>query len=116
MFVQSTVIKYGDRDFDTDGLSPPATLNTIDHAESLPTAWRIRLSDFAKKRPKRAGIIVAGRNFGCGLPWASMRRRYWRQRHSALRHRGQLCPTSRNSIDIGLPIIECPGEVAESHS
>ena len=97
MFVQSTVIKYGDH-IDTDVIIPARYLNTTDHAELASHCMEDLDSDF-KKKSETSRIIVAGRNFGCG---------------SSREHAPIVIADSfarifyRNSIDIGLPIIECP--------
>lgn len=64
MFVQSTVIKYGDH-IDTDVIIPARYLNTTDHAELASHCMEDLDSDF-KKKSETSRIIVAGRNFGCG--------------------------------------------------
>ena len=64
MFVQSTVIKYGDH-IDTDVIIPARYLNTTDHAERASHGMEDLDSDF-KKKSETSRIIVAGRNFGCG--------------------------------------------------
>ena len=106
MFVQSTVIKYGDH-IDTDVIIPARYLNTTDHAELASHCMEDLDSDF-KKKSETSRIIVAGRNFGCGSS----------REHApiAIKASGiQLVIADsfarifyRNSIDIGLPIIECP--------
>ena len=105
MFVQSTVIKYGDH-IDTDVIIPARYLNTTDHAELASHCMEDLDSDF-KKKSETSRIIVAGRNFGCGSS----------REHApiAIKASGiQLVIADsfarifyRNSINIGLPIIEC---------
>ena len=102
MFVQSTVIKYGDH-IDTDVIIPARYLNTTDHAELASHCMEDLDSDF-KKKSETSGIIVAGR--GSSREHAPI----------AIKASGiQLVIADsfarifyRNSIDIGLPIIECP--------
>ena len=106
MFVQSTVIKYGDH-IDTDVIIPARYLNTTDHAELASHCMEDLDSDF-KKKSETSRIIVAGRNFGCGSS----------REHAPISIKAsgiQLVIADsfarifyRNSIDIGLPIIECP--------
>ena len=106
MFVQSTVIKYGDH-IDTDVIIPARYLNTTDHAELASHCMEDLDSDF-KKKSETSRIIVAGRNFGCGSS----------REHAplAIKCAGVSCVIAetfarifyRNSINIGLPIIECP--------
>ena len=100
MFVQSTVIKYGDH-IDTDVIIPARYLNTTDHAELASHCMEDLDSDF-KKKSETSRII------GCGSS----------REHApiAIKASGiQLVIADsfarifyRNSIDIGLPIIECP--------
>ena len=106
MFVQSTVIRYGDH-VDTDVIIPARYLNTTDPAELAAHCMEDLDSDF-KRKSETSRIIVAGRNFGCGSS----------REHApiAIKASGiQLVIADsfarifyRNSIDIGLPIIECP--------
>ena len=109
MFVQSTVIKYGDH-IDTDVIIPARYLNTTDHAELASHCMEDLDSDF-KKKSETSRIIVAGRNFGCGSS----------REHApiAIKASGiQLVIADsfarifyRNSINIGLAIVECPEAV-----
>lgn len=106
MFVQSTVIKYGDH-IDTDVIIPARYLNTTDHAELASHCMEDLDSDF-KKKSETSHIIVAGRNFGCGSS----------REHApvAIKAAGIDCVIAksfarifyRNAINIGLPILECP--------
>ena len=105
MFVQSTVIKYGDH-IDTDVIIPARYLNTTDHAELASHCMEDLDSDF-KKKSETSRIIVAGRNFGCGSS----------REHApiAIKESGISCVIAksfarifyRNAINIGLPILEC---------
>ena len=110
MKVQSTVIKYGDH-VDTDVIIPARYLNTTDHAELASHCMEDIDKDFKAKCQTRK-IIVAGRNFGCGSS----------REHApiAIKASGISVVIAdsfarifyRNSIDIGLPIIECPAAAA----
>ena len=110
MKVQSTVIKYGDH-VDTDVIIPARYLNTTDHAE-LASHCMEDLDKSFKAKSKASKIIVAGRNFGCGSS----------REHAPIAIKasgiGVVIADSfarifyRNSIDIGLPIIECPAAAA----
>ena len=106
MFVQSTVIRYGDH-VDTDVIIPARYLNTTDHAE-LASHCMEDLDSAFKQKCEKSHIIVAGRNFGCGSS----------REHApiAIKASGIKLVIAdsfarifyRNAIDIGLPIIECP--------
>ena len=110
MKVQSTVIKYGDH-VDTDVIIPARYLNTTDHAELASHCMEDIDKDFKAKSQTRK-IIVAGRNFGCGSS----------REHAPIAIKasgiGVVIADSfarifyRKSLDIGLPIIECPAAAA----
>ena len=110
MKVQSTVIKYGDH-VDTDVIIPARYLNTADPAELAMHCMEDLDKGFKQKSQTRK-IIVAGRNFGCGSS----------REHApiAIKASGVELVIAdsfarifyRNSIDIGLPIIECPAAAA----
>ncbi len=110
MKVTSTVIQYGDH-VDTDVIIPARYLNTTDHKELASHCMEDIDKDFAKKA-QASKLIVAGRNFGCGSS----------REHApiAIKESGiQLVIADsfarifyRNSIDIGLPIVECPAAAA----
>lgn len=110
MKVQSTVIKYGDH-VDTDVIIPARYLNTADPAE-LAAHCMEDLDKAFKQKSQTRKVIVAGRNFGCGSS----------REHApiAIKASGVELVIAdsfarifyRNSIDIGLPIIECPAAAA----
>ena len=105
MFVQSTVIRYGDH-VDTDVIIPARYLNTTDPAELAAHCMEDLDSDF-KRKSETSRIIVAGRNFGCGSS----------REHApiAIKASGISCVIAksfarifyRNAINIGLAILEC---------
>lgn len=106
MIVSGTVHKYGD-DVDTDVIIPARYLNTSDPAE-LASHCMIDIDKDFVKNVKQGDIMVAGENFGCGSS----------REHApiAIKASGISCVVAktfarifyRNSINIGLPIIECP--------
>jgi len=99
--------KYGDN-VDTDVIIPARYLNTSSHAELAAHCMEDIDRDFVKN-VKPGDIIAAGKNFGCGSS----------REHApiAIRHSGVSCVIAhsfarifyRNAINIGLPILECPG-------
>ena len=105
MKICSKVIKYGDH-VDTDVIIPARYLSTGDPAELAAHCMEDLDSDFHEKSLSRH-IIVAGRNFGCGSS----------REHApiAIKASGISCVIAstfarifyRNSINIGLPILEC---------
>ena len=108
---RGTVFKYGDN-VDTDVIIPARYLNTTDGSELARHCMEDIDKDFAKK-VKAGDIIVADKNFGCGSS----------REHAplAIKCAGVSCVVAksfarifyRNSINIGLPIIECE-EAAEA--
>lgn len=108
---KGTVFKYGDN-VDTDVIIPARYLNTTDGAELAKHCMEDIDKDFASK-VKAGDIIVADKNFGCGSS----------REHAplAIKCAGVSCVVAksfarifyRNSINIGLPIIECE-EAAEA--
>lgn len=106
MNVSGSVHKYGN-DVDTDVIIPARYLNTSDPAE-LAAKCMIDIDPEFTHKVKEGDLIVAGDNFGCGSS----------REHApiAIKASGISCVIAktfarifyRNSINIGLPIIECP--------
>ena len=104
------VFKYGDN-VDTDVIIPARYLNSFD-AQELATHAMVDIDPTFTQRVQPGDIIVARKNFGCGSS----------REHAplCLKTAGVSCIIAetfarifyRNSINIGLPIIECP-EAAE---
>jgi 3-isopropylmalate/(R)-2-methylmalate dehydratase small subunit len=105
MHVEGSVFRYGDN-VDTDVIIPARYLNTANHKELAAHCMEDIDSEFVK-RVKAGDIIVADRNFGCGSS----------REHApiAIKESGVSCVIARsyarifyrNSINIGLPILEC---------
>ena len=103
------VIKYGDN-VDTHVIIPARYLNTIDKKE-LASHCMEDLDTTFVSRVQEGDIMVAGFNFGCGSS----------REHApiAIKESGIALVIAksfarifyRNSINIGLPIIECPEAV-----
>ena len=110
MKVCGTVFKYGN-DVDTDVIIPARYLNTSSETELAAHCMEDIDKEFVKK-VKPGDIIVAGDNFGCGSS----------REHApiAIKASGVSLVIAnsfarifyRNSINIGLPILECPKAVA----
>ena len=106
MQVNGTVHKYGDN-VDTDVIIPARYLNTADHKELAAHCMEDIDTEFTKK-VKQGDIMVGGANFGCGSS----------REHApiAIKESGISCVIAktfarifyRNSINIGLAILECP--------
>ena len=105
MKAQGKVFKYGDN-VDTDVIIPARYLATSDPAE-LAVHCMEDIDKTFVKRVKKGDIIVGRKNFGCGSS----------REHApiAIKAAGVSCVIAetfarifyRNSINIGLPIIEC---------
>ena len=104
MIYKGRAFKFGD-DINTDDIIAAKYLNTTDKAELASHCMEHVDKDFIKKM-KPGDIMVAGRNFGCGSS----------REHApvAIKAAGVSCVIAesfariffRNSINIGLPIIE----------
>ena len=106
MEAKGYAIKYGDN-VDTDVIIPARYLNSSDPAELALHCMEDIDIDFVNK-VKKGDIMVGGKNFGCGSS----------REHApiAIKASGISCVIAetfarifyRNSINIGLPIMECP--------
>ena len=106
MIFQGKSIKYGDN-VDTDVIIPARYLNTSDKAELAAHCMEDIDKNF-KNKVEKGDIMVAGYNFGCGSS----------REHApiAIKESGISLVIAksfarifyRNSINIGLAIIECP--------
>ena len=102
-------VKYGDN-VDTDVIIPARHLNTIDKKELASHCMEDIDKDFHKKIAP-GDMIIAGANFGCGSS----------RKHApiAIKESGISLVIAksfarifyRNSINIGLAILECPDAV-----
>ena len=105
MNAHGTVHKFGDN-VDTDVIIPARYLNTSSHSELAAHCMEDIDKDFVKN-VKQGDIMVAEKNFGCGSS----------RGHApiAIKASGVSCVIAstfarifyRNSINIGLPILEC---------
>jgi len=105
------VLKYKDN-VDTDVIIPARYLNTSDPKELAAHCMEDIDKEFVN-RVKPGDIMIAGKNFGCGSS----------REHApiAIKESGISCIIAetfarifyRNSINIGLPILECPQAAKE---
>ena len=105
MKAEGKVFKFGDN-VDTDVIIPARYLNTASHKELAAHCMEDIDADFTKK-VQEGDIMVAEKNFGCGSS----------REHApiAIKASGISCVIAstfarifyRNSINIGLPILEC---------
>jgi len=106
MKAKGKVFKYGNN-VDTDVIIPARYLNTSNHQELAKHCMEDIDADFINN-VKDGDIMVANKNFGCGSS----------REHApiAIKTAGISCVIAadfarifyRNSINIGLPILECP--------
>ena len=111
MNAKGKVFKYGDN-VDTDVIIPARYLNDP-RGEVLAQYCMIDIDPEFAGKVQKGDIIVANRNFGCGSS----------REHAPLSIKcaGVSCVIAasfarifyRNSINIGLPILECPEAAAE---
>jgi 3-isopropylmalate/(R)-2-methylmalate dehydratase small subunit len=106
MKAEGRVFKYGDN-VDTDVIIPARYLNSSDPKELAEHCMEDIDKDFVKN-VKKGDIIVADKNFGCGSS-----REHAPIAIKAAGVSGVIAETFarifyRNSINIGLPILECP--------
>ncbi|QSZ27382.1 3-isopropylmalate dehydratase small subunit [Aceticella autotrophica] len=107
--MEGKAIKYGDN-VDTDVIIPARFLNTSDPKELALHCMEDIDKNF-KNKVNKGDIMVAGYNFGCGSS----------REHAplAIKESGISCVIAksfarifyRNSINIGLPILECSDAV-----
>ena len=114
MNMEGRAFRYGDN-IDTDVIIPARYLNTSEHKELASHCMEDIDKDFVKN-VHEGDIIVGGKNFGCGSS----------REHApiAIKASGISCVIAatfariffRNSINIGLPILECPEASREIQS
>jgi 3-isopropylmalate/(R)-2-methylmalate dehydratase small subunit len=108
------VWKYGDN-VDTDAIIPARYLNVSTPEELARHCMEDVDATFAGA-VQAGDVVVAGENFGCGSS----------REHAplALKGAGVSCVVARsfarifyrNAINVGLPILECPGAAEEAES
>lgn len=104
MKMTGTVIKYGDN-VDTDVIIPARYLNTSDHAELASHCMEDLDTTFAS-RVKQGDIMVAGWNFGCGSSREHAPIAIKASGISLVIAKSFARIFYRNSINIGLAIVE----------
>ena len=112
--IHGRVHKYGDN-IDTDVIIPARYCTAFTEKELAPHALEDLDAEFVKK-VRQGDIIVAGRNFGCGSSRENA--------PIAIKGAGVACVVAksfarifyRNSINIGLPILESERGVEEAEA
>ena len=105
MKTNGTVHKYGDN-VDTDVIIPARYLNTSDHKELASHCMEDIDKDFTKK-VAQGDIMVAGKNFGCGSSREHAPIAIKASGISLVIAKSFARIFYRNSINIGLAILEC---------
>ena len=100
-----TSIKYGDN-VDTDVIIPARYLNTIDKKELASHCMEDIDKEFTKK-VKVGDIMIAGNNFGCGSSREHAPLAIKESGISVVIAKSFARIFYRNSINIGLAIVEC---------
>lgn len=111
MVFEGKVIKYGDN-VDTDVIIPARYLNTSDKKELASHCMEDLDQTFAE-RVQKGDIMVAGFNFGCGSSREHAPISIKESGISLVIAKSFARIFYRNSINIGLAILECP-EAAEA--
>ncbi|MDE5770034.1 MAG: 3-isopropylmalate dehydratase small subunit [Ruminococcus sp.] len=109
MKYEGKIIKYGDN-VDTDVIIPARYLNTSDHAE-LASHCMEDLDKTFVTRVQQGDIITAGFNFGCGSSREHAPIAIKASGISLVIAKSFARIFYRNSINIGLAIVECPEAV-----
>ena len=109
MIFNGKSIKYGDN-VDTDVIIPARYLNTIDKKELASHCMEDIDKDFVNK-VQDGDIMVAGYNFGCGSSREHAPIAIKASGISLVIARSFARIFYRNSINIGLAIVECPEAV-----
>ena len=111
MNVNGKALKYGDN-VDTDVIIPARYLNTSDKKELASHCMEDIDKDFVKK-VKTGDIMVAGKNFGCGSSREHAPIAIKESGISLIIAQSFARIFYRNSINIGLPIVECEAAATE---
>ncbi|MFC1478570.1 3-isopropylmalate dehydratase small subunit [Candidatus Margulisiibacteriota bacterium] len=106
MLLQGKTHKFG-ANIDTDAIIPARYLNTSDHDELAKYCMEDADPEFVNKMQK-GDVIVADENFGCGSSREHAPISIKAAGISAVIAKTFARIFYRNSINIGLPILECP--------
>ena len=109
--IEATALVYSDDDVNTDVIWPGKyTYLQIPRAEMTKYAMQTFDVGFAQKIASR-GILVVGKNFGCGSSREQASQCLMASGVQAIVARSFARIFYRNSINLGLPVIECPAAV-----
>jgi 3-isopropylmalate/(R)-2-methylmalate dehydratase small subunit len=114
MELQGKVWRYGDN-IDTDVIIPARYLNSFDPKE-LATHCMVDIDETFAQKVQAGDIMVGGRNFGCGSS----------REHAPVAIKASGVPVIiahsfarifyRNSINVGLPVLEIGDDVEKIHA
>jgi 3-isopropylmalate/(R)-2-methylmalate dehydratase small subunit len=111
--ITGKIFKVGD-DIDTDQIYPGRYLYLTSPEEIASHAMEDIIHDFSEKIAGEDWIIVAGKNFGCGSSREHAPRAVLCAGIKAVVAESFGRIFYRNAINVGLPIIKCPGIVKEA--
>ncbi len=114
MNIKGNVFKYGDN-VDTDVIIPARYLNVSDAKHLSEHCMEDIDADFVNK-VKEGDVMVGGFNFGCGSSREHAPIAIKASGISVVIAKSFARIFYRNSINIGLPILECPACVDEAES
>jgi len=112
--ITGKVFKVGD-DIDTDQIYPGRYLYLILANEIAVHVMEDIIPDFYKKIEGENWIIVAGKNFGCGSSREHAPRAILCAGIKAVVAESFGRIFYRNALNVGLPIVKCPGIANEIH-
>ncbi len=108
--IKGKVFKVGD-DIDTDQIYPGRYLYLTLPDEIAAHAMEDIIPDFSKQIAEEDWIIVAGKNFGCGSSREHAPRAILCAGIKAVVAESFGRIFYRNALNVGLPIVKCPGIV-----
>jgi len=106
-FIEGPVLKYGD-DIDTDQIYPGRYLELVEPAEIAAHVMEGADPHF-RQRFSPGGILVAGKNFGCGSSREHAPRALKQAGVKAVVAESFARIFYRNAINVGLPVVVCKG-------
>ena len=108
--IEGKVFKVGD-DIDTDQIYPGRYLYLTSPEEMAVHVMEDAVPNFYKKIEGEDWVIVAGKNFGCGSSREHAPRALLYTGVKAIVAESFARIFYRNALNIGLPIVKCPGIV-----
>lgn len=110
--MEAPVFRFGD-DVDTDVIIPGRYLK-LSYDEAIPYVMAGIRPGFAQELQPQGGIVVAGKNFGCGSSREAAPATLKKAGIQAIVAPFFARIFYRNAINVGLPVVECPAFVESS--